>query len=71
MKEEMFKLGNISVEDFEKVVRTFGFDSPVATAVWNTMYNNPNNQEEFEEVYKRWSAGWYTSDQSEKKCNCD
>lgn len=66
MSEEMFKLGNVSVEDFEKVVRIFGFNSPVATAVWNTMYNNPDNQEEFEEVYHRWSAGWYTSVSDER-----
>ena len=58
MSEEMYKLGNISVENFEEVVRIF--HSPVATAVWNTMHNNPNNQEEFEEVFHRWSAGWYT-----------
>lgn len=60
MTEEVFKLGNISVKEFEEVVRIFGYHSPVATAVWNTMHDNPNNQEEFEEVFHRWSAGLYT-----------
>ena len=53
------KLGVIEVEDFEEVVRVFGFNSPVTTAVWNTMEANPNNQEEFEIIYHRHVAGKY------------
>lgn len=53
------KLGAITVEDFEKIVKIFGFDSPVVTAVWNTMEANPNNQNEFETIYYRHVAGKY------------
>ena len=52
-------IGLITVEDFEKCVKEFGFSSPVVTAVWNTMSNNPNNSEEFEAVYARWAVGRY------------
>lgn len=47
----MEKFGAITVEDFVKAVEVFGFESPVVTAIWNTMEANPYNQEEFEEVY--------------------
>lgn len=53
------KLGVITVEDFEKIVEIFGFDSPVVTAVWNTMEANPNNQNEFETIYYRHVASKY------------
>ena len=53
------KMGVITVEDFEEVVRVFGFNSPVTTAVWNTMEANPNNQDEFETVYHRHMTGKY------------
>lgn len=58
LKEKRSK-GIIPVEDFEEVVRVFGFDSPVVTAVWNTMEANPNNQDEFETVYHRHMTGKY------------
>ena len=58
LKEKRSK-GIIPVEDFEEAVRVFGFDSPVVTAVWNTMEANPNNQEEFEIIYHRNVAGKY------------
>jgi len=44
--------GCISVAEFEKAVEVFGFDSPVVTAIWNTMERNENNVEEFETIYK-------------------
>ena len=50
-------MGKIAVEDFVKAVMMLGFDSPVVTAIWNTMQNNPNNAEEFETVYAMWAAG--------------
>ena len=53
------KMGVITVEDFEKVVRVFGFDSPVITAIWNVMANNPNNQDEFKTIYHRNITGKY------------
>lgn len=53
------KIGIITVDEFEEVVATFGFNSPVTTAVWNTMEANPNNQEEFEIIYHRNVAGKY------------
>ena len=43
--------GIITVDDYVKAVSVFGIDSPVVTAIWNTMENNPNNKEEFEKVY--------------------
>ena len=51
--------GIIPVEDFEEAVRVFGFDSPVVTAVWNTMMENPNNQEEFETIFHKYMTGKY------------
>ena len=53
------KMGVITVDEFEEVVATFGFNSPVTTAVWNTMEANPNNQEEFEIIYHRNVTGKY------------
>ena len=50
-------IGIISVEDFKKAVEVFGFESPVVTAIWNTMESNPNNQDEFETVYALWATG--------------
>lgn len=47
----MRKIGVITVEEFKKAVATFGFNSPVVTAIWNTMEQNPNNAEEFETIY--------------------
>lgn len=44
--------GCISVSDFEKAVEIFGFESPVVTAIWNTMERNEDNVEEFETIYK-------------------
>lgn len=55
----MSKIGVITVKDFEKAVKEFGFDSPVVTAIWNTMENNPNNAEEFETVYALAANGRY------------
>ena len=52
-------MGIITVKDFEKAVEAFGFESPVVTAIWNTMYNNPDNKDEFETVYAMWAAGRY------------
>lgn len=52
-------MGIITVEDFEKSVKEFGFNSPVVTALWNTMYNNEDNQEEFEIIYHRRIMGKY------------
>lgn len=54
-------MGKIKVEDFVKAVMMFGFDSPVVTAIWNTMWNNPNNAEEFETVYAMWAAGRFAN----------
>lgn len=59
MEVNEIKLGVITVEDFEKIVKIFGFDSPVVTAIWNTMEANPNNQNEFETIYYRRVAGKY------------
>ena len=55
----MSKIGVITVQDFERAVEVFGFDSPVVTAIWNTMANNPNNAEEFETVYALAANGRY------------
>ena len=52
-------MGTITVEDFEKTVEIFGFDSPVVTALWNTMYRNSNNANEFETIYAKWASGFY------------
>lgn len=51
--------GIIPVEDFEEAVRVFGFDSPIITAIWNVMANNPNNQDEFETIYHKHITGKY------------
>lgn len=56
----MSKMGVITVEDFEKAVQAFGFNSPVVTAVWNTMANNPDNFREFEMVCFLNANGKYT-----------
>ena len=56
---EYKKLSIITVKEFEKAVEAFGLDSPVVTAIWNTMANNPNNNEEFETVYHRHACGFY------------
>jgi hypothetical protein len=53
----MGKIGVITVEEFKKAVEVFGFESPVVSAIWNTMFNNPNNADEFETVYALWAAG--------------
>jgi hypothetical protein len=47
----MREIGVITVEEFKKTVETFGFNSPVVTAIWNTMESNPDNAEGFETVY--------------------
>ena len=52
-------MGIITVKDFEKAVEVFGFDSPVVTAIWNTMQNNPDNAGEFETVYALNANGRY------------
>lgn len=58
--EEVSKmLGVITVEQFDKAVDVFGFDSSVVTALWNTMSTNEDNQEEFETVYHKWCTGQY------------
>lgn len=53
----MEKFGAITVEDFVKAVEVFGFESPVVTAIWNTMAENPYNSEEFETVYAMHMVG--------------
>lgn len=53
----MEKFGVITVEDFKLVVEMFGFDSPVVTAIWNTMAANPYNADEFETVYAMHMTG--------------
>lgn len=63
------KAGVITVEDFERCVKEFGFRSPVVTAVWNTMNNNPDNSKEFEIVYARWATGRYKEDRYDCKRN--
>lgn len=55
-------MGKISVEEFEKAVEMFGFDSPVVTAIWNTMNRNPANRDEWEEVFDRYMAHKYTQE---------
>lgn len=59
MEDNMSQIGVITVEDFEKAVKEFGFNHPVCTALWNTMSNNPRNSEEFETVYAFWATGKY------------
>lgn len=58
----MSKIGVIKVQDFERAVDAFGFNSPVVTAIWNTMANNPNNAEEFETVYALAANGRYRAE---------
>ena len=58
----MSKMGVITVQDFERAVEVFGFYSPVVTAIWNTMANNPNNAEEFETVYALAANGRYRTE---------
>lgn len=53
----MEKFGAITVEDFVRAVEIFGFESPVVTAIWNTMESNPYNQEEFETIYAMHAVG--------------
>ena len=50
-------VGIITADDFKKAVEVFGFDSPVVTALWNTMASNPNNSEEFEIIYALHATG--------------
>ena len=57
----------ITVEEFEKAVETFGFNSPVVTAIWNTILNNPDNQNEFEIIMKRKYEGAYLQNSHRKK----
>lgn len=57
------EIGVITVEEFEKAVEVFGFESPVVTAIWNTMARNENNQDEFEEIYHNRSRGKYTEEE--------
>lgn len=54
------ELGIITVDEFIQLVKKFGFDSPVVTAVWNTMSANPNNADEFETVYALWATGRFS-----------
>ena len=58
--------GIISVNEFKKAVEVFGFDSPVVTAIWNTMENNPANSEEFETVYALCATGRFNKDMGDK-----
>ena len=58
--------GIISVNEFKKAVEVFGFDSPVVTAIWNTMENNPANSEEFETVYALRATGRFNNDMGDK-----
>ena len=51
--------GIIPVEDFEKAAEVFGIESPVITAIWNTMMENPNNQNEFEIIFNKYMTGKY------------
>lgn len=53
----MRAIGIITVEEFKKAVEVFGFESPVVTAIWNTMESNPSNADEFETVYALWATG--------------
>jgi len=60
-EEEMRKPGVITVEEFKKAVEEFGFNSPVVTAIWNTMEQNPNNAEEFETIYALNATGRFAT----------
>ena len=51
--------GVISVENFEKAAEIFGIESPVITAIWNTMMENPENQNEFETIFSKYMTGKY------------
>lgn len=53
----MRTIGVITVEEFKKAVAVFGFESPVVTAIWNTMESNPKNSDEFETIYAMWATG--------------
>lgn len=55
----MSRMGVITVQDFERAVDVFGFDSPVVTAIWNAMANNPDNADEFETVFALTANGRY------------
>lgn len=57
--EEKRAKGIIPVEDFEKAAEVFGIESPVITAIWNTMMENPNNQNEFETIFSKYMTGKY------------
>ena len=57
--EEKRTKGIIPVEDFEKAVEIFGIKSPVITAIWNTMKENPKNQNEFETIFHKYMTGKY------------
>lgn len=58
-ENSMSKMGVITVQDFEKAVEVFGFNSPVVTAIWNAMANNPDNADEFETVFALTANGRY------------
>jgi hypothetical protein len=57
--EEKRAKGIIPVEDFEKAAEIFGIESPVITAIWNTMMENPENQNEFETIFSKYMTGKY------------
>ena len=57
----MRKTGVITVDEFKKAVETFGFNSPVVTAIWNTMEANSNNDDEFETVYALTATGRFST----------
>ena len=57
----MKTIGVITVEEFKQAVKEFGFESPVVTAIWNTMESNPNNADEFETVYALYSTGRFST----------
>ena len=57
--EEKRAKGIIPVEDFEKAAEIFGIESPVITAIWNTMMENPNNQDEFDTVFHKYMTDKY------------
>ena len=56
------EFGVITVDEFKKAVDVFGFNSPVVTAVWNVMHDNPYNADEFETVYALWQTGRFNDD---------
>ena len=57
----MRRTGVITVDDFKKAVEVFGFESPVVTAIWNTMEANPDNADEFETVYALNATGRFST----------